>query len=184
MRSHWHFCFSPGYMNIATCYKIGFIMKPHGLKGQVTVSLDPDAPGNFDSIDTIFVEVKEKLLPFFIEGISLKGSKAYLKLEEVNTPEEAQRISKSAIYLPKSMRPKSGRGAFYDDEVIGFEVLDSSLGLLGSITEVIQAGPNRLLSVNYQGKEVLIPLNSPFIDGVNKSRKKISVTLPEGFLEI
>jgi 16S rRNA processing protein RimM len=171
-------------MTTDSCYKIGFIMKPHGLKGQVTIALDPEAPEDFDPIQTVFVEVKQKLLPFFIEGISLKGNKAFLKLEEVDTPEEALRISKCAIYLPKSARPKSGRGEFYDDEVIGFEVLDSGIGSLGKITEVVQAGPNKLLSVDYNHKEVLIPVNSPFINSVNKTRRKITVTLPDGFLDI
>ncbi len=159
-------------------------MKPHGLKGQVTISLDPEAPEDFTPIETVFVESNERLLPYFIEAISLKGRKAFLKFQEVDTPEQAQKICKSAIYLPKSMRSKSGRGEFYDDEVIGFEVLDREFGSLGKITEIIQAGPNKLLSVDYHGKEVLIPLNSPFIQGINKSRKKITVTLPEGFLEI
>lgn len=159
-------------------------MKPHGLKGQVTISLDPEAPEDFTSIKSLFVERNEKLLPYFIEAISLKGNKAFLKLEEVNTPEEAKEISKSSIYLPKSDRPKSTRGEFYDDEIIGFTVIDTESGDLGKITEVVQAGPNKLLSVDHQGKEVLIPLNSPFIDGINKSKKKITVSLPEGFLEI
>jgi 16S rRNA processing protein RimM len=180
----WHFCFIQWDMNIDTCYKIGFIMKPHGLKGQVTITLDPEAPEDFSGVKTVFVEIRERLLPFFIEAISLKGKKAFLKLEEVNTPEEAHHISKSAIYLPKSSRPKSGRGEFYDDEVIGFEVLDTGVGSLGIITEIVQAGPNKLLSVDHHGKEVLVPLNSPFIDSVNKTLKKITVTLPEGFLEI
>ena len=171
-------------MNTDACYKMGFIMKPHGLKGQVTIFLDPEAPVVFDGIEVVFVELKEKLLPFFIDSISVKGNKAFLKLEGVDTPEDAQRVAKSSLYLPKSSRPKSGRGEFYDDEVIGFDVVDSSLGALGKITEIVAAGPNKLLSVSYNEKEVLIPLNSPFIDGVNKSRKKISVTLPDGYLEI
>jgi len=171
-------------MTIENCYKIGFIMKPHGLKGQVTIALDPEAPEDLATVENIFVEVRERLLPFFVESISIKASKAFLKLEEVDTLEEAQRISRSAIFLPKSTRPRSGRGEFYDDEVIGFEVTDSTLGVLGNITEVVQAGPNKLLSVNYADREVLIPLNSPFIDSVNKSRKKITVSLPDGFLEI
>lgn len=171
-------------MNPDTCYKIGYIMKPHGLKGQVTISLDEDAPEDFTPIETVFVESHNRLLPYFIEAISLKGNKAFLKLEAVNTPEQAREICKSAIYLPKSMRPKSSRGEFYDDEVIGFEVLDSGSGSLGKITGIVQAGPNKLLSVDHQGKEILIPINSPFILGINKSKKKITVTLPEGFLEI
>src|SRR5687768_17419405 len=112
-------------MNIDSCYKIGFIMKPHGLKGQVTISLDADAPEDFSDIEILFVETRERLLPYFIEAISVRGNKAFLKLEEVDSPEEAQRISKSAIYLPKESRVGSGRGEFYDDEVIGFEVSDT-----------------------------------------------------------
>lgn len=171
-------------MTIDDCYKIGFIMKPHGLKGQVTIALDPEAPEDMSTIENVFVEVKERLLPYFIESISVKGNKAFLKLEEVDSQEAAQHISKSAIFLPKASRRRSGRGEFYDDEVIGFEVNDTAIGSLGKITEVVQAGPNKLLSVAYQEREVLIPLNSPFIEGVNKSRKKITVTLPDGFLDI
>lgn len=184
MQPRWHFCLRTTSMTVANSYKIGFIIKPHGLKGQVTIALDPEAPDSFDSIDSVFVEIKEKLLPFFIETISLKGNRAFLKLEGINTPEDAQQVSKAPIYLPKAIRPKSGRGQFYDDEVIGFEVLDTGLGPIGLIREVVHAGPNKLLAVDYNAREVLIPLNSPFIEGVNKSRKKITVTLPDGFLEI
>ncbi len=171
-------------MTIDACYKIGFIMKPHGLKGGVTIALNTEAPDDFDSIKTVFVEVKEKLLPYFVDTVSLKGNKAFLKLDGVDTPEDALAISKSSLYLPKTFRPKSGRGDFYDDEVIGFEVSDSETGLLGTITEVVQAGPNKLLSVDHNGREILIPVNSPFINSVNKNRKKITVTLPDGFLDI
>lgn len=179
----WHFCFIHVPMTVDTCYKIGYILKPHGLKGEVTIALDADAPTDFSSVETVFVQIKERLLPYFIEGISRKGNRAFLKLEDVNTPEQAQHISKSPLYLPKSLRPKSGRGEFYDDEVIGFEVSDTALGGLGKIKEVVQAGPNKLLSVDYDGREVLVPLNSPFIDSINKTRKKITVTLPDGFLD-
>lgn len=171
-------------MTIDACYKIGYIMKPHGLKGGVTIALDPESPEDFATVDTVFVSVQDRLLPYFIEDISMKGNKAFLKLEEIDTPEAAKGISKSAIYLPKSARPKSGRGAFYDDEIIGFEVHDTALGLLGQITEIVQAGPNKLLSVDRQGKEILVPLNGPFVNSVNKTTRKITVTLPEGFLDI
>lgn len=159
-------------------------MKPHGLKGQVTIALDPDAPDDFTSIDTLFLDIHNKLLPYFIEHISLKGNRAFLKLEDVDSPEAAQAISRSAIYLPKSTRPRSGRGDFYDDEVVGFVIVDSQLGELGRVVEVVRAGANRLLSVHDGEREVLIPLNSPFIEAVNKGRKRISVTLPDGFLDI
>lgn len=171
-------------MDIKAAYKIGYILKPHGLKGQVTVSLDAEAPADLEDVDTIFVEKNNQLIPYFREQISITGAKAYLKLEDIDTPEAAKEISKSALYLPKASRPKSGRGEFYDDEVIGFEVIDSEAGSLGSVTEITTAGPNKLLTLIHNGKEILIPVNSPFIKSINKGKKTISVELPEGFLNI
>lgn len=165
-------------------YKIGFILKPHGLKGEVTISLDPDIPNDPESLESVFVDEDGRLVPYFIEHISVKGDKAFVKFEDVDTPEAAQAISKRALFLPKSARPKSGRGEFYDDEITGFAVTDATLGDLGVVTEVMSAGPNKLLAIDHAGREVLIPINSPFITSVNKSKKKIAVDLPDGFLDI
>ena len=171
-------------MNINDCYKIGYIQRPHGLKGGVSIALDADAPANFDELESVFVEKNNRLVPHFIKEVSVRRDKAFVSFDDVTSPEQARDISKCSIYLPKAMRPKSGRGEFYDDEVIGFEVADKEVGVLGKVVGITEAGPNKLIEVDYDGKEVLIPVNSPFIVGINKSKKKISVELPEGFLDI
>jgi 16S rRNA processing protein RimM len=171
-------------MNISDCYKIGYILKPHGLKGEVTISVDAEAPENLDVLEAVFIELNQQLVPHFLEAISVRGEKAFVKFEDVNTHEAALAISKSGIFLPKSSRPKSGRGEFYDDEVIGFEVIEVDGNFLGNVTSIEEAGPNKLIAVDHNGKEVLIPVNSPFITSINKSKKKITVDLPDGFLEI
>ena len=158
-------------------------MKPHGLKGEVTVMLEDEAPTDFSAIDSVFLEQNNRLVPYFIETLSGQGKKVFMKLEDVDSPEAAKLIAKQSVYVPKSLRPKPPRGKFYDDEIIDFEVYDHQIGLLGKIDGVI-AGPNRLLSIQYQGKEILIPTNGPFIKAVNKAKKRIDVELPEGFLEI
>jgi 16S rRNA processing protein RimM len=172
-------------MNVDDYYKIGLIMKPHGLKGEVTLSLDEKSPVAFSSLETVFILGKDnRLVPYFIQSASVKGIKAYVKFEDVNDPETAIKISKRPIFLPKSLRPKSAKGEFYDDEILDFEVWDENHGLLGRVTSVIQTGANKLLEVDNNGKEILIPINSPLITSINKSKKKICVDLPEGFLDI
>jgi 16S rRNA processing protein RimM len=172
-------------MEIEDYFKIGLIMKPHGLKGEVTLTLEDESPVDFSSLETVFILGKDnRLVPYFIEASSVRGAKAFVKFDDVNDPETANKISKRPIFLPKSSRPKSGRGEFYDDEVKDFEVWDEQHGLLGKVTDVFQTGANKLLEVDYNGKEVLIPVNSPLILSINKSKKKISVDLPEGFLDI
>ncbi len=179
------FLFSiPTIMKIEECYKIGKVARPHGLKGEVTVLLE-DSPADWDTLKTVFIQLRQnELVPFFVESVSVRGAKAFVKFEEHNTPEQAEAISRKDIYLPKTERPKSGRGEFYDDEIIGFVVEDNHLGELGEISAVETSGPIRLLVVNNGEKEFLIPTNGPFITSINKTKKKISVHLPEGFLDI
>ena len=171
-------------MDVDSCYKIGWVLKPHGLKGEVTVTLDDDAPDDFSTIESVFIEQNKRLVPYFIQSISAKGTNAFIKFEDIDSLEPAMKISKQSLFIPKSMRPKSGRGEFYNDEVIDFEVHDEVKGLLGKIREVMQAGPNRLLVIDYNSKEVLIPVNGPFIESVNKTKKTVTVSLPEGFLDL
>ena len=171
-------------MDIDSCFKIGWILKPHGLKGEVTVMLDEDAPEDFSSIESVFIEQNKRLVPYFIKVISMHGKKAFVKFEDVDSVDTATKISKQSLYIQKAIRPKSGRGEFYNDEIIDFEVHDEEKGLLGKVREIMQAGPNRLLVVDHDNKEVLIPVNGPFIASVNKAKKKVVVNLPEGFLEL
>ncbi len=159
-------------------------MKPHGLKGEVTVSIDPDSAVNWNNLRSLYVLINNHPVPYFINHVSLKGGKAYIKFEDVGNADEARNLQKMSLYLPKSERPKLQRGQFYDDEVVGFEVEDELTGLIGIIQRMEKTGQNRFIVVKCHQKEVLIPVNGPFIAGINKSKKKVSVNLPEGFLDI
>lgn len=171
-------------MELNSALKIGFILKPHGLKGEVTVSLDSGIPEGIESLESVFLEKDNRLIPYFIESISVRGPKAFVKFEDVNSLEMAEEISRQGIYIPKPARPKSKQGEYYPDEVIGFEVYDELDELIGIIKEVMDEGPNPMLVIDHNGKEVLIPINSPFIQNVDKRKKRFSVNLPEGFLDI
>ena len=169
-------------MNKQDCYSIGYISKTHGLKGEVTAVITE--PLELDSVESVFIELKGSLVPYFIQSFSDRGDKAFIKFEDVNTAELAASLKGSALYLSKTVRPTLKRGEFYNDEVVGFAVEDETEGNLGLLKQVIQSGPSRLLEIDYHGKDVLIPVNGPFIKSVNKSKKLIKVSLPEGFLSI
>lgn len=159
-------------------------MRPHGLKGEVTISLDADAPADWDSLESVFLESKNKIVPYFIESISVRHDKAFVKFEDVSTPEGAAALKGASIYLPKASRPKPTRGDFYNEELIDFEVIDEELGILGTVQTIEHAGPNRFIVLSHKTKEVMIPVNGPFIKSINRTKKTVSISLPEGFLEI
>jgi len=176
----WHFYF--WVMEISKAFKIGYVMKTHGLRGEITIVLQQDCP-DLSGVNTMFLDIKGQLVPYFIQSISFKADKAFVKLEDVDTIDQAMELKSSSIYMQKSERPRLARGEFYSDEVIGFEVSDDER-VLGLVKEVVEAGPSRFLSLDVDDKETLIPVTGPFIKSVNRTNKKIKVELPDGFLDI
>lgn len=168
-------------MEIQACYKIGYIAKNHGLKGEVTAILTEDLD---ETVDTVFLEINNSLVPYFIKQVSGIRTKPIIAFEDVTTIDKATSLKGCSIYLPKTLRPKLSRGNFYNDELTGYSVEDKNLGELGKVIEVIESGSNRLLSVVNDRQEVLIPVNAPFILSVRKTEKKIFVELPDGFLDL
>ena len=156
-------------------------MKTHGLKGEVTLNLFSDAP-RIVVQDVLVLEQNCGLVPYFVEKVSVNGEKVLIKLEGVNNIELSTPLKGCSIFMEKSKRPKLKHGEFYDDEFVGFEVWDKTHGNLGKVTQVINHGRNRLLEA---GKDsLLIPVDGPFIKSISKSKKRIEVELPEGFLVI
>ena len=169
-------------MNHADYFQIGFIKKPHGLKGDVHLALA--GPFDLEEIMVLFLEIDGQLIPHFIDSFSSNGEKVTLKFEDIDSVEDAKRISAKRVFLQKSARPKLPEGEYYDDELMGFAVMDDKAGLLGFLEEIISAGSNRLMVVKKESSEVLIPENGPFITEINVEKKTILVHLPDGFLEM
>ncbi|MCS6974060.1 MAG: ribosome maturation factor RimM [Cyclobacteriaceae bacterium] len=171
-------------MTLADFFVAGKILRPHGLKGEVTIFLDADAPVNWEKLHGIYVEINGQFVPHRIERISIKGSQAFVKFKDVSNPDDAGFLQKRTLYLPKSERPKRTGLDFYDDEVAGFEVHEKTIGILGKVIRVERTGTNRQLIILHDDKERMIPVNGPFIKGINRTAKIIRVELPEGFLDI
>lgn len=171
-------------MKAGDVYSIGKITRPHGLKGEVTLSFNHEAPADIASLEVLYLVQAGSLVPYFVDTISAKGAKAYVKLHEVDTLDGASGLSGFEVFLPKADRPEPGESEFYGDEVIGFEVTEGEGANLGAIQEVAQSGLQRLLVIRNGEKEILIPVNGPFITNVDREQKTITVDLPEGFLEI
>ena len=168
-------------MNFEECFKIGYVSKTHGLKGEVTAVFEVEI--DWKDLTSLFVDTKGSLVPYFVERISGTAEKPFIKFEGVHSLEGASMLKGCSLYTPKSVRTKLKRGEFYDDEVVGFEVEDKNLGLLGQVQEVQNQGANRLIVIINKSKEILIPINAPFITSLKKTKKLIQVELPEGFLD-
>ncbi|MGK7389577.1 MAG: ribosome maturation factor RimM [Candidatus Cyclobacteriaceae bacterium M2_1C_046] len=171
-------------MNIDACFELGYVIKKHGLKGGVSIYIDADEPENYINLESVFVEIDQKLIPFFIEEFSLLGDKAYVKFEDIDSVEEAEELKGSRLFLPLEALPPLEGNQFYYHEIIGYKVNEQDAGDIGVVKDVFETTAQDLLFVDHNGKEILIPIDDDIIIKVEHTEKMLYVSLPEGLLDI
>ena len=165
------------------CYQLGKITKPFGFKGQVVFFLDVDCPDDYAGLQSVFVEIKGNLVPYFIKEINITGNKAIVTFEDVK-PDEAQSLVGSRLFLPLEMLPKLDGNKFYYHEVIGWKVIDSEKGYIGVIQSVIDYPAQALFQIMENGREILIPIIDQVIKLVDRKEKTIHIEAPNGLIDL
>jgi 16S rRNA processing protein RimM len=167
------------------CFYLGKIAKKFSFKGEVLVYLDTDEPELYENMESVFVELNKNLVPFFIIESSLhKNDFLRVKFEDVATEADADAIMGCELYLPLSFLPKLAGEKFYYHEVIGFEVEDQRLGVVGKIVSINDSTAQPLFEVLNGEVEMLIPMIDQFLVKIDRENKKVVMNLPEGLVEM
>lgn len=167
------------------CFFVGKIVKKFSFKGEVLVKLDTDEPEQFTEMESVFVEQHKSLIPFFIEDISLhKSALLRIKFEEVTSEADADAIMGAKLYLPLDFLPELSGNQFYYHEIIGFTIIDTNFGEVGTIVSVNDSTAQHLFVIDHKGTEVLIPINDDIIQAVDRKSKTVKVTAPEGLIDL
>lgn len=169
-------------MNLENCFRIGQIIKAHGIKGEVVIETDEEHPEEFSELESVFIEINQKLVPFFIEEIQVNGKRAIVLFEDIHSVEETKILLRKQVYVNAGQLPEEGQ--FYHEALLGFTVRDKAKGEIGPVKEYVERPGQDLLVADYQGREVLIPVDPSIILRLDRKKKIISVNLPEGLLDL
>ena len=167
------------------CFYLGKIVKKYSFKGEVLAKLDTDQPDIYENLDSILVELRGNLIPFFIESSQLHKSELLrIKFEDVDTEQDADLLLKSDLFLPLEFLPKLEGDKFYFHEVIGFTIEDVNFGKVGVIKSINDSTAQELFEIDRNGIEILIPISDEFIKKVDRKNKTIIVETPEGLIDL
>lgn len=167
------------------CFYLGKIVTKYSFKGELLIKLDTDQPELYENLDSMFIEVRNTLLPFFIESSQLhKSDLLRVQFEDVTSEADADALIKSDVYLPLEFLPKLEGNKFYFHEVIGFTMEDKNFGTVGTIVSINDSTAQALFEVENNGKEILIPMNDEFIIKVDRKTKTILVNTPDGLIDL
>ncbi len=167
------------------CFYVGTVVNKFSFKGELLVKLDTDVPELFLEMESVFIDIGKNLVPFFIDRCQLhKSLLLRVKFEDIDDEPAADALMNKELYLPLSFLPPLEGNAFYYHEVIGFTVQDTNYGLVGTITGVNDTTSQAIFKIDSNGTEVLIPINDHFIIAVDRTNKTITVTAPDGLIDL
>jgi 16S rRNA processing protein RimM len=167
------------------CFYLGKIVKKYSFKGELLIKLDTDQPELYENLDSIFINVRNTLIPFFIESSQLhKSDLLRVQFEDVTNEADADALIKSEVFLPLEFLPKLEGDKFYFHEVIGFTMEDINYGKVGTIVSINDSTAQALFEVKNNDTEILIPMNDEFIEKVDRKNKTIFVKTPEGLIDL
>ncbi|MBL7900543.1 MAG: 16S rRNA processing protein RimM [Bacteroidia bacterium] len=155
----------------------GYFSRSHGTKGQLvlktSVSFEPE------ELKVLFVDLAGSKAPYFVEDFKLAASDLVLSLEGIDSPEKAKTLVNKKVFLEESLvLPET------EQELIGYTVYEALKGVLGEVKDLSENGAQQLLHLNYEGKEIILPMVEDFIEAIDHEKKEIRYRAPEGLIEL
>lgn len=172
---------------------VGFVNKPHGISGEMSVSFEPDAPA--PTVGTcLIVEMEGLLTPFFVDGVRPRGNADtwLIRLDGIDEDSKAKPFNGKTVYMSRSDcagadtavddddDPQEG---FYADDFIGYTAtIDGEA--VGTVTAIDDRTANYLFVITpAKGDDVLlIPVVDEFITDIDTNKRTIDFSVPEGLV--
>ncbi|WP_419241887.1 hypothetical protein [Cardinium endosymbiont of Nabis limbatus] len=164
-------------------FQIGSFKKPIGLDGGLVASfLDPFSHTEWAKLPALFVEINYIKVPFLIKNSIATAHKTVVYLGLIQSKTEAYRVRNLPLFLPIALKPRWVKATLPYSLIDGF-VEEVVLGQLGTIQAIYTMREQYMMAVDHRDKELLIPYCKPFLVSVDEISKKVTIRLPEGYLE-
>jgi 16S rRNA processing protein RimM len=159
---------------------IGVIVKPHGLKGEFVVKLEQTDFKIAQTFKTVYLEQFGSKVPYILESVdSLKIDRVKFKVKGIDSSEMAEPLRGIRVFQESDLLPEIDVVDF-----TGYLVIDAEGNDIGEIIEVIENPAQDILIVQYDGREVMIPLNEDLLLGINQDENLIQIDIPDGLLDL
>ena len=165
-------------------FKIGYISKQRGLRGEVEMVFTDDC---FDtgSAEYLVLDMDGIYVPFFWEEYRFKNDDtAIVKFEDIDDDTQARTLVGHAVYYPKehvaTSTDEEGAELSSYKALTGFEVFDQDDERIGVITHVDDSSVNTLLTIERNnGDDFLFPFHNDFLLSFDLHNRKIQLMIPE-----
>jgi len=158
---------------------VGRVVRPHGVRGALLVEPASDRIRSLAAGMEVFLSNVAD--PFTVMDLHLHKQRYLIKLEGCMDREGAEELRGAELLVAVHDLPPLEDGVYYYWQILEARVRTVDGELLGTVTEIIETGANDVYVVkNAAGKELLLPVISEVIKGVDLEEGVITVDLIPG----
>lgn len=163
--------------------EIGQIVNTNGLKGVVKVNPFTDDISKFEDLKYVYIQLKKEFKKVKIEQVRYNKNQVLLKLEGIDSIEEAEKYRNFYLKTEKESQEDLGKDTYYIVDLIGIDVYSDKNEYLGKIEDVFPTGSNDVYVVKDNlGKQILIPAIADVVKDVDLKNKKMTINLIPGLI--
>ena len=138
----------------------------------------------YKSLKFVFFCLQNRLVPFFIESVTVKSNSVIIQFEDIQSMEKAEQYCSTKLFIEQTDIEDDSENE--DDEIIGYSIINGENGeRIGTVQEVMDYSSNVVLDIRRDdGTSVLIPFADDLVRQINDATKTIVMTIPDGILDI
>jgi 16S rRNA processing protein RimM len=166
--------------------EVGYIQKPHGLKGEVILVFVPGYEETFGETKFVFIDIDGGLVPFLIEKDGFRyrnGESAICRFVFIDSLTKAKDLSGCKVFVPDNeiVCPENEETT---SPLIGMRAFDAIFGEIGLVKRADDFSGNMVITVAYKNTEILIPLSDEVVTSVDEVKREIFLNCPNGLIEL
>ena len=170
--------------------EVGYITKLHGLKGEMQATVTDPVFDEVKKCPYLVCQLDGIYVPFFIQNYRFRSDTSMLlTFEDIDTQEKAQPFCGQTLYFDRrcfTMQEAKDYDAAVEEELgyIGYQLIDTELGLIGEITGIDDQTANVLFLVDRNGEELMIPAADDLVEEIDDEARTILMHLPVGLINM
>lgn len=166
-------------------YLLGSLLKTSGVKGEIILKFNNDYSKGILKMESIFIDVDRKLVPFFIEEIKPKSSTtAIVRLEGLDEEAKANEFIGADFYTAHEQLKSLQINSDETLDIIGYKIIDQHKIYVGKVIDFIDIPENPLLNISTERGEFLIPAKDELIIEVDDDLREIHLHIAEGLFDL
>lgn len=168
---------------------LGTIVRTHGYDGTVIIKTGRDFNEEIEEMESVFVEVDGIPVPFILTGCELARQSLFVTFLGYGSKESVTEFTGCRVLMEDIKSEKGIQSKESGNELplylIGFRLTSPDGKELGVITGV-EPFPMQVMLVvtSPAGVELMIPLHTDWIVGIDMEGEVLEMDLPEGLLSV